>query len=79
MALETTKETLTFRLNVEKKKKLDKIANDLDRDRSYVINEAIENYLELHTWQIDHIKEGLEQAEKGKFASETQVDRAFKR
>lgn len=73
------KQTITFRVDAQKKKALDAIAAGIDRDRSYVLNEAIENYLEVHDWQLAHIKEGLRQADAGEFAKDSEVAAAFSR
>lgn len=72
-----SKETITFRLDSEKRKTLDEIASLLDRDRSYILNEAIESYLEVYSWQVEHIKEGLRQADNGEFATTEEVNNAF--
>ncbi len=71
------KNTIAFRLEAGKKKSLDAIAGELDRDRSWVINEAIDAYLETHRWHIQQTKEGLRQAKAGEFASEAEVKAAF--
>ena len=71
------KNTITFRLDAAQKKDLDAIAASLDRDRSYVLKEAVRSYLEIHRWRIAHIKEGLQQAKAGHFASEKDVTEAF--
>jgi predicted transcriptional regulator len=60
-----SKETVSFRIEVAKRAALDEVAEILERDRSAVINEAIDTYLELHHWQVDHIKQGLAEAEQG--------------
>jgi RHH-type rel operon transcriptional repressor/antitoxin RelB len=73
------RETISFRLETGKKEKLDAIAASLDRDRSYLLNEAIDAYLEVHQWHIRHIREGIRQADAGEFASEAQVAAAFAR
>lgn len=73
------KQTITFRVDAQKRKALDAIAADMDRDRSYVLNEAISNYLEVHEWQAAHIKEGLRQADAGKFAADSEVASAVAR
>lgn len=70
---------ISFRAETRKIEGLDAIAVALDRDRSYVINEAIAAYLELYRWQMDHIKEGLRQADQGEFATEEEVAKAFRR
>ena len=73
------KQTITFRVEARKKKALDIVAEGLDRDRSYVLNEAIDNYLDVHRWQEAHIREGLRQADAGKFAKDSEVSAAFAR
>ena len=72
-------QTITFRVDAQKRKALDAIAAGIDRDRSYVLNEAINNYLEVHQWQAAHIKEGLRQADAGEFAKKSKVTAAFAR
>ncbi len=73
------KRTITFRMDAQKRKALDAIAAGIDRDRSYVLNEAISNYLAIHQWQTAHIKEGLRQADAGKFAKDSEISSAFAR
>lgn len=73
------KETITFRVDARKKKSLDAIAAGMVRDRSYVLNEAIDNYLDVYEWQVAHVKEGVRQAKAGKFASDAEVAAAFAR
>ena len=65
---------VTVRLQGETRKKLDHIATDLDRSRNWLINEAIENYLDVYEWQEKKIRERLNKAEKkGKFRTAKQV------
>jgi predicted transcriptional regulator len=73
------REAITFRLDADKKKALDAIAAGLDRDRSYVLNEAICSYLDIYHSQVEHIKEGVRQAEAGRFAEEAAVAKVFGR
>ncbi len=74
-----SKATITFRIDGDMKAALDKLAAGMDRDRSYVLNEAVAAYLGTHRWQADHIKEGLRQAEAGEFATEAEIAAAFAR
>ncbi len=74
-----SKATITFRIDGDMKAALDKLAAGMDRDRSYVLNEAVAASLGTHRWQADHIKEGLRQAEAGEFATETEITAAFAR
>ena len=71
------KEPITFRMDSDKKAALDKIAAGLACDRSYVLNQAIDAFIEIHHWQIAHIEEGLRQADSGEFATDEEVADAF--
>ena len=73
------KDAISFRIDASKKKSLDVLATLMDRDRSFIINEAIAQYIELHEWQISHIQEGLEQANRSEFAGEKEVQALIKR
>ncbi|NEP41377.1 MAG: CopG family transcriptional regulator [Okeania sp. SIO2H7] len=72
-------ETITFSLDAEKRKAIDKIALLLERDRSDILNNAIDAYLQVQQWQLEHIKESLRQADAGEFATEEEVAAAFAR
>jgi len=75
----SAKEVVTVRLDHEKREAVDQIALTFQRDRSFIINEAIDAYLATHRWHVEHIEEGLRQAEAGEFASEEEVEQAFAR
>lgn len=65
---------VTVRMPVKTQKKLEQIAAGVDRSRNWLINQAIENYLEVYDWQEKRIRERLKKAEKGgKFYSSKQV------
>lgn len=74
-----SKENVTFRLDSEKREALDAIASGIDRDRSYVLNEAIAIYLEMHQWQLEEIHKGIAEANAGDFATEEEVQTVFDR
>ena len=70
------KGNVTVRLPLTTQKKLDHIAAGLDRSRSWLINEAVENYLEVYEWQEKTIRERLKKSARGgKFRTGKQVDR----
>ena len=73
------RETISFRLDAKKRKALDALAQAQDRDRTYVLNEAIDAYLDVHQWQIEHVNEGIRQADAGEFATDAEVAAAFSR
>lgn len=74
-----TRGTMTVRINAETREALDSIAANLDRDRSYVVNEALAAYIDTHRWQIEHIRQGLREADAGKFAPAAEVERVMRR
>ena len=67
------KQTLSFRLDSAKAGALDALAEALDRDRSYLLNEAVTAYLDVQHWQIQQIKAGVRQADAGKFVDHAEV------
>ncbi|MGE7473213.1 CopG family ribbon-helix-helix protein [Bosea sp. NPDC003192] len=64
----------TIRLDDETLAKLDALAADTDRSRNWLAAKAIENYVELNAWQIEQIKAGLAEADRGEFVSEADLD-----
>jgi predicted transcriptional regulator len=73
------KETLNVRVEAETREALEAIAAALDRDRSHVVNEALAAYVETHRWQVEHIRQGLREAESGKFVSGADVKKVVAR
>lgn len=72
-----SKNAVSIRIDEEKIKNLDDLAAINMRDRSFLINEAIDIYLDINSWQIDRIKSALNQADSKDFASKSQVSRAI--
>ncbi len=67
----------TIRLDDQMLAKLDALAADTDRSRSWLAAKAIEDYLELNAWQIARIKDGIAEANRGAFASDEEVEAVF--
>jgi predicted transcriptional regulator len=65
--------TITFRMDARKVKQLDTYAEHDERDRSYLLNEAVDRYLEVRQFQIERIQEGLRQAEAGDVVEHAEV------
>ncbi|MGB5718503.1 MAG: ribbon-helix-helix domain-containing protein [Gammaproteobacteria bacterium] len=47
-----------MRSDSKKVKQLDKLASQMDRSRNYLVNQAIDQLLEIHAWQIERTCEG---------------------
>jgi predicted transcriptional regulator len=60
------KQTITFRADRKRVKALDRLARSLDRDRSYILNEAVEQYLSVHQYHLEQIEKGVDEARAGK-------------
>ncbi|EJN02401.1 CopG family ribbon-helix-helix protein [Phyllobacterium sp. YR531] len=59
----------TVRVPDETATKLDQLAEKLDRSRSYMAAQAIEDYIAREEWQLAEIEAGLIEANHGEFAS----------
>jgi predicted transcriptional regulator len=67
------KQTISFRLDAEKVNALDVLAKTLDRDRTYLLNEAVAAYLDTQRWQLEHLKKSIKQADGGQFIEHQEV------
>ena len=72
-----SKEAFTVRTDSKKVKQLDKLASKMDRSRNYLVNQAIDQLLEVHAWQIERTEEGLKAADEGRFANDAEMNRIF--
>lgn len=73
------KVNVTCRLDSEAVAFLDELGARIDRDRSYLIKDAVSRYITLQRWQIEEIKKGIAEADRGEFATEEEVEAAFRR
>jgi predicted transcriptional regulator len=65
--------TVTFRAPSDKIKTLDSLAALQQRDRSFVLNEAVDQYLSLNEYHTALIKEGIRQAEAAELIPHEEV------
>ncbi len=68
-------EAFSVRADTKKVRQLDRIAKQQDRSRNYMVNQAIDQLLELHAWQNERVKEGINAADQGRFASDADMAR----
>jgi len=71
--------TISFRADAEKIAALDSLAVAQDRPRSYLINEAITNYIQLHTYQDALVRKGIEDMRKGRVVSHDEIVNRLRR
>lgn len=55
---------VTVRVKPTTKKRLESLASATKRSKSYVIEEALELYLDVNEWQIEGIVQALAEADK---------------
>jgi len=67
--------SVTFELDDEILRTLDRLAERTERSRDDLISQAVEDYLAVQGWQIDKIRAGIAAAERGDFADEEEIAR----
>jgi RHH-type rel operon transcriptional repressor/antitoxin RelB len=70
---------LTLRLDAKLKSKLDRLSKSMNRSRSFLAAQAIQEYVSVNEWQIGEIKKAVAAADRGEFASAKQVEQGLKR
>ncbi len=70
---------LTLRLEPHVKKQLERLAKATRRSRAFLAAEAIREYLAINEWQIEEIGKALEEADRGEFASDKEVQKTMKK
>ena len=71
--MSSTEKTISFRAVTDKIAALDSLAAAQERSRSYLINEAITNYIELHAYQDALVRRGMDEMKKGRVVSHDDV------
>ncbi len=74
-----TNAVMTLRLEPQLRRQLDHLAKVQRRSRSFVAAEAIREYVAVNAWQIEEIQKGLDEADRGDFASPEQVRRTMRK
>ena len=69
----TASTTMTIRVRPDVKEKLDRIASDTQRSKSFLAGEAVAAYVERELEIIDGIKRGMADVAAGRVVSHEQV------
>ena len=70
---------LTLRLDAKLKSQLDRLSKSMNRSRSFVAAQAIQEFVTVNEWQIDEIRKGLAEADAGDFATDEEVQQVMKK
>ena len=57
---------VTVRVAKQAVASLDKLGAIVDRDRSYLINQAIESFIAHQKWQVEEVERAIAEVEAGK-------------
>ena len=66
--------TLTIRLPVKVRKKLEKLATATARSKSWLAANAIQEYVEAEQWQVQAVRRGLSDARAGRVVPHEKVE-----
>jgi predicted transcriptional regulator len=69
--------TTTIRMDPRMLKRVDGIARAVSRSRAWVINQAVERYLDYEEWFVGAVKRGLKEAETGELIEHQEVVRTW--
>jgi RHH-type rel operon transcriptional repressor/antitoxin RelB len=70
---------LTLRLDAKLKNQLDRLSKAMNRSRSFVAAQAIQEFVSVNEWQIAEIKKGLAEADAGDFATDEEMQQTIRR
>lgn len=69
---------VTVRVDKEHVDTLDQLGEYFDRDRSYLINQAIERFIAQQQWQIDEVNKAIEEADAGRVMTHAEFAKKVK-
>jgi len=68
---------LNVRLPIALASQLEALTKATGRTKSFLTTEALREYLQVQAWQVQDIKDGLAEADRGEFATEEEVAQFF--
>lgn len=57
--------SLAFRVSLEKAKRLEELAAATDRPRSWLLEQALDQYLDLQAWQVEQVELAIAEMDAG--------------
>ena len=65
--------TISVRINLAAKKRLEKLAKSTGRSRSFLAAEAINGYLDLNEWQVAGVQKAIASLDRGEGIPHQQI------
>lgn len=69
----------TVRMDEDILGRIDGLATELKRSRSWVLKEAIERFLDYEEWYIQEVRKGIDEVSRGEIASPEEVKDRFRK
>lgn len=73
----STEKPMTVRLPADLAGQLEKLIQATGRNKSAIMVAALREYVEAESWQIQDIEQGIAEADRGEFASDSEVSSFF--
>lgn len=70
---------LTVELDDETAQALDRLAEQTDRTRESLVNEAVRDYLALDASQLAEIADAIKEADRGEFVTREEIERIIRK
>ncbi|MDF0607048.1 hypothetical protein HZU77_015590 [Neisseriaceae bacterium TC5R-5] len=68
---------MSVRLSEDISAQLEALAQATGRKKSFLVNQALGDYLAREAWQVQEIQQAIQEADAGEFAEEEQVNAVF--
>ena len=75
----SSEKTTTVRMEGRILKRVDGLANAMSRSRAWVINQAVERFLDYEEWFVAEVKQALKEAERGRVVEHGTVSKRWER
>ena len=75
----STEKITTVRMEGRTLKRVDGLAHAMSRSRAWVINQAVERYLDYEEWFVGEVKQALKEAERGRVVEHETVTKRWER
>lgn len=70
---------MSVRLNNNLSTQLEALSKATGRSKSWLANQAIEDYVAREAWQVAEIEQAIQEADAGDFATSDEMDNLFQR
>ena len=71
--------TISFRMDIDKVEALDEIAAHVRRDRTFLLNEAVDSWLDLNAYQRQLVDAGMKAAKDGRYVDTAEMRKRLAR